>query len=159
MKYEFDVFADYFQFYVEDEAKPPIDDPGNIWNEQAIADLLATGPGYISVGTVRNMTVPVTIEIHPALSEDDHMRLLESADHVVECSLEITSQRIVVMGCTDYYPDAPRIPITSGIYQVRIYYSGLNTLRENGLEGDDEYRVVLFPGIFVEPKVLKRGHY
>ena len=31
------------------------------------------------------------------------------------------------------------------MYRARIYYGGLNSLSEDGLEGDDHYRVVLWP--------------
>ena len=60
------------------------------------------------------------------------------------------------MGSTDYYPDAARIPVTPGMYVVRVYYGGLDTIRDLGLEGDDHYRVVLWPGPARPVTVLKR---
>lgn len=59
--YKFDLFADYFQFYLQDEWAGG--DSGEIWTEEAAARLLALAPGVIVVGAVRNITVPVTIEI------------------------------------------------------------------------------------------------
>ncbi|HEX5885608.1 MAG TPA: hypothetical protein VFY67_13795, partial [Pyrinomonadaceae bacterium] len=59
--YRYNLFADYFQFYLQDEK---VD--GNLsdaWNEQAVTNLLAVAPGTIGVGTVRNMEVPVEVEV------------------------------------------------------------------------------------------------
>jgi hypothetical protein len=103
--------------------------------------MLAACPGLIAVGTVRNMTVPVRIVIHrekPPLQP-------EPWDRINECSISIESGKIVVMGCTDYYPDAARILVDPGVYRVRIHYGGLDTLSENELDGDDHYELILWP--------------
>src|SRR5262245_5370575 len=98
-----DLFADYFQFYLQDEDASGID--GDSWSGEATDRMLATAPGALAVGTVRNVGVPVTVEILPSEPPKD----LENWDHVTECSLAIPSGKIVVAGCTDYFPDAPRI--------------------------------------------------
>ena len=64
--------------------------------------------------------------------------------------------RIVVAGCTDYYPDAARIEVVPGIYEAVICYSKLGSLSEDGLDGGDSYHVHLFPGRQIEPAILKR---
>ena len=77
----FTLFADYFQFYLQDE---PVD--GNLsdaWTEEAVARLLAVGPGVVGIGTVRNMDVPVSVEVLDGEESVD----LASWDHVVECVL------------------------------------------------------------------------
>ena len=48
--------------------------------------LLAVAPGTIGVGTVRNVTVPVVVEITDVKPDDD----LNDWDQVTECSIEIT---------------------------------------------------------------------
>jgi hypothetical protein len=58
-EYNIELFADYFQFYLEDEGSQP--DTSNIWSEEHVNQLLAVYPGMIAVGTARNMTVPVRI--------------------------------------------------------------------------------------------------
>ncbi len=66
------LFADYFQFYIQDENAAG--DLSLSWTQQAVAMLLALAPGTIGVGTVRNMTVPVTIKIfdsEPGISDDN----------------------------------------------------------------------------------------
>jgi hypothetical protein len=56
----------------------------------------------------------------------------------------VTSGRLVVAGCTDYFPDAARIDVPPGSYRARIYSGNLNSLSDDGLDGDDHYRVALW---------------
>ncbi len=69
--------------------------------------LLALAPGIIGVGTVRDMDVPVTVEISDLPPDED----IKIWDQVSECTLEVSSGRLVIAGCTDYYPDAARIEL------------------------------------------------
>lgn len=147
-EYHFELLADYFQFYLEDEG---IDsDTGILWNKENTELMLALGPGIIAVGTARNMTVPVKVviqETEPALE-------LEKWDKVNECSVTINSGNIVVMGCTDYYPDASRIKVISAVYRARIHYGQLAELSEDGLDGEDHYEVILWPD--TEERLVER---
>jgi len=133
------LFADYFQFYIQDEEA--VGDLSNSWSEEAVARLLAVAPGTVGVGTVRNMNVPVLLEFHDTAPELD----LDSWDQVNECSITVSSGRIVVAGCMDYFPDAQRFDLAPGTYRVRISYGSLTDLSEDGLEGNDRYRLQLWP--------------
>lgn len=77
-------------------------------------------------------------------------------DQVNDCSIEVKSGRIVIAGCTDYFPDAARITVAPAIYRVRIYYGKLDTLSDDGLAGEDHYRVVLWPGDPTPPAALRQ---
>lgn len=135
----FELFADYFQFYLQDEyVKGDLSDS---WTEEAVRRLLALAPGTIGVGTVRNMQVSVEVEVCDVPPDDDP----DLWDQVNECSIEVQSGRIVIAGCTDYFPDARRLEVRPGTYRARIYYGDLDTLSQDGLAGDDHYRVVLWP--------------
>jgi len=137
--FQFNLVADYFQFYLQDENVE-----GNLsdcWTKEAVNRLLASTVGTIGVGTVRNMSVPVTVAISDGEPVDD---TLDEWDQVNECNLEVASGRIVIASCTDYFPDAARIEVPPGSYRARIYYGNLNSLSEDGLEGEDHYRVVLW---------------
>ena len=149
-RFEYELFADYFQFYLLDEAAEG--DLGDSWSDEAVARLLAVAPGTIGVGTVRNMNVPVTVEIFDAEPDSD----LESWEHATECSLEVPTGRIVIAGCTDYFPDAARIEVEPGAYRARISYGALETLSEDRLDGDDRYRVQLWKAPPIEPRVIKQ---
>lgn len=149
-RFEYELLADYFQFYLQDESAEG--NLGERWTEEAVARLLAVAPGAVGVGTVRNMNVPVTVEVLDAEPDSD----LESWDHVTECSLEAPTGRIVIAGCTDYFPDAARIEVKPGTHRLRISYGSLQSLSEDGLDGDDRYRVQLWQAPEIEPRVLKR---
>jgi hypothetical protein len=148
--FELSLFADYYQFYIQDEAVSA--DLSDAWNEEAVDRLLAIVPGAIGIGTVRNMDVPVTVEIHDHEPDDD----FSEWDHVVEASLEVTSGRTAIAGCTDYFPDAMRIPISRGTHRIRVSYGGLDTLSDDGLEGDDRYRLQLWLAPPITAHVLKQ---
>lgn len=147
----YDLFADYFQFYMQDDDQS-FGDLSAAWTEEATERLLAVAPHVIGIGTVRNMTVPVSISIlgsRPQIREDGW-------DHITTASLKIDTGRIVVAGCTDYYPDAARIEVAPGVYEAVICYSKLESLSADGLEGEDSYHIHLFPGREIAPAVLKR---
>lgn len=145
-----DVFADYFQFYVCDEAFKT--DTATIWNEVATDRMLALGPDLIAVGTARNMVVPVDLEIlgsEPAPDFDDW-------DQVIDCSVMIPSGKLILFGCTENPDEAERLQIAPGSYAVRVSYARLAQLSDNGLEGDDSYRIQLWPSRLSPLTVLKR---
>jgi hypothetical protein len=66
--YNYNLFADCYQFYLQDEDADG--DLSDSWNEQAVKNLLAVAPGTIGVGTVRNMDVPVEVEIRDSAPEN-----------------------------------------------------------------------------------------
>ena len=147
---QYQLFADYFQFYIQDEAANG--DLSDSWDAEATNRLLAVAPGAVGIGTVRNMNVPVTLEIHTEPPAHD----IEAWDHVTECGLSIASGRLVIAGCTDYFPDAARIDLPKGDYQVRVSYGDLAKLSDDGLDGEDHYRVQLWPGPALSPKTVKQ---
>ena len=132
----FNLFADYFQFYLQDEA---IDgDLSDSWTDEAVTRLLAVAPGTVGVGTVRNMEVPVTLEV---LTSEPPLDVV-AYDHIVEGSLSVSGRNLVIAGCTDYFPEAARIQIEPGSYRVRVGFSGLEALSEDGLDGEDRYHQI-----------------
>lgn len=149
-RFEFKLFADYFQFYLQDESASG--DLSQCWTSEAVDRLLALAPGTIGVGTVRNMEVPVVVEIGDGDPTDD----LSAWDQVNECSIDVPSGRLVIAGCTDYFPDATRIELSPGTYRVRIYYGNLASLSDDGAEGDGHYRIFLWAATHVPLKVVKQ---
>ena len=148
---QFNIFADYFQFYIQDETA--MGDLSQSWDEEASTRLLAFGPGVVGIGTVRNMDVPIALEVHDQEPADD----FSTWDHVVECDLTVVSGRIVIAGCTDYFPDAARIDVAPGEYRVRASYGALSKVSENGLDGEDHYRLQLWRALpLSSPRILKQ---
>lgn len=149
-KHEFELFADYHQFYLQDEQASG--DLSDSWTEQAHIDLFALALGTIGIGTASDMDVPVTVEVHNSEPEN----VFEEWDHIIECSIDIPSGKIVVAGCTDYFPDAARISVDPGVYQVRVFYAGLDSVSADCSESNDRYQVALWPGQAIDPQVIKR---
>lgn len=139
-RHELSVFADYHQFYICDDARDT--DTGEIWTDEALARRLAIGPDLIAVSTARNMDVPVIVEIADREPAAD----FAAWERVVECDIAIPSGRVVVAGCTDYFPDCLRFAVAPGSYAIRVSYAGLDDLSEDGLDGNDRYRVQMWPG-------------
>jgi len=147
---EYELFADYHQFYLQDDDRS-LGDLSDAWTLEATQRLLAVARGVVGIGTARNTTVPVVVEILETAPEPD----LNDWDQVVEASLEIATGRIVVAGCTDYWPDAARIDVRPGRYRVRSSCAGLNSVT-SALDGNDRYRVQLWPTTHATaPTVIK----
>ncbi|MGB3865549.1 MAG: hypothetical protein WBA29_07955 [Xanthobacteraceae bacterium] len=144
--YQGGLFADYFQIYLRDEAHPDLPDG---YTDEAISHRLMAGPYSVILHTARNMDVPIRVEWHdqrPALD-------LDAWQHVVEARFECPSGQLVLAGLTDYDPDAPRLPVKAGPLGVRACLSGLDTLSEGGLDGEDRYVMQLWPG--TEPEGVR----
>ncbi|MEO9340586.1 hypothetical protein ABFT80_24555 [Mesorhizobium sp. SB112] len=144
--YEGNLFADYFQIYLRDEVHP---DLPNDYTDEAISRRLMAGPYAVILHTARNMTVPIRVEWHDKRPTLD----LHAYQHVVETHFDCPSGQLVLAGLTDYDPTAPRLSVKTGPLRVRANFSGLDTLSEDGLEGDDQYVVQLWPG--VEPEGVR----
>ena len=136
-KLNFEIFADYHQFYLEDENSPHQTD--KVWTKETVEQMLGVSEKLVAVGTARNVAVPVSIEFH----DSEPFLELEKYSRVNECSLEITSDKLILSGCTDYLPDAARIEVEPAIYQVRILYGNLETVADE-FEGEDFYVLQLW---------------
>ncbi len=148
--HEFMIFAEEFQFYIQDEKSEA--DLSEGWDDEARANLLAVGTGILSVGCVRDMDVPVIFEVHAARPDDD----FSDFDQVVEASIDIPSGRVVVSGPGEDFYSATRIDVSPGTYGVLVHWGMLDEVDEEGFEGDDFYKVVLWADALRPVKVLKR---
>lgn len=149
-RFEYELFADYFQFYLQDEEASRDEIPN--WAPEAVDRMLEVTPGVVVVGTVRNMNVPVVVEVHDSPPADD----LSAWDQVNECSLDVPSGRIVIAGCTDDFSEAARVEVAAGSYRARIYYGKLADVSADQLTGNDNYKVVLWKDAPGPVQVLKQ---
>jgi len=97
----------------------------------------------------RYETVPVQIEIHDSEPDDDS----EDWDHVAECSLHVTGNKITVEECCGE-PIAD-FTVDPGWYRLRSFHGGLATVK-NDWDGKDHYRVALWPAAAAELRVIKQ---
>jgi len=147
MKKSYEIFADYHQFYLED-AEMFRYVPEDYTNED-LRRRIKTGNNVVIVQPERNMTVPVELEVL-GLPPDDE---LESWQHVAEASLDLPSGKLRIEECTGDVKDDLQLEPNS--YRVRVYFSGLDTLSFDGLDGDDHYKIVMWPAAMDEIRVLK----
>jgi hypothetical protein len=163
-KYEYMVFADYRQVYLEDcdhkvaDSRNPeeqvrqIDDfVSAVVNRESLDRWVGATAGAVCIFTARNTTVPVTVEVRANQPEDD----LGDWEHVVEASLEVPSGCIKIYGVTESSRDDRHIVVEPSTYRVRVYFGGLHTVSADGLKGDDHYRAVLWPAPYRKPAVLR----
>ena len=133
--FEFSISADHYQFLLLDERSG--EDYSHFWSEDAVAKLIAIGNDAVGVMTAGNSVVPLWVGVYenrPAIDDD------RDWDQIVECTLNIPSGTLVIMGATDYFPDALRIKLEPSSYRIRIYYGGITTGAENG----DFYRIEIW---------------
>jgi len=126
------VFADYHQFYLQDDDQR-FADLSDAWTPEATDRLMAVADHVVGIGTVRNMNVRVQVSVAAELPELD----LSEWDKINRTSLLCDTGRVAIAGCTDYFPDAKRIHLAPGRYDVLIGYKGLQSLSADGLEGND----------------------
>ncbi len=143
------IFADYFQFVLMDEKSD--DDFSKIWTDEALNRMLAVGAGAVCPGTLRNVDVDIEIDV---LSEKPEIDYSEWGN-VVEASISIPSGKLVVMGCTGYLPDAKRIDVIPGDYQLLSLAGGIDSIKNEWEPANDLYKVLLWPGPIREPKLIK----
>ncbi len=139
-KIQLTLFADYFQFYIQDDDES-VGDLSDAWTKEATDSLMAVSDRVIGVGTVRNMDVPVFVHIVDELPELQ----AEEWDRLNRASIECRTGRFVIAGCTDYLPDAKRIEVAAGTYDAIVGYKGLSSLSDDGLDGEDSYHLFLAP--------------
>ncbi|WP_327000132.1 hypothetical protein OHA72_34020 [Dactylosporangium sp. NBC_01737] len=150
------LFADYHQIHLFDEGSAA--DVADAWTDEAVADNVAVAGDAIAVGTAVNVFVAVTVEVlqrPPAAGTDGF-------DHVVEGSMQVRSGRMVVMGCTDYEPDAVRFEVPVGWLRLRVSRSNLEVAARLGIDSDEDpatmerLLVQVWPAPPQPPVVVKR---
>lgn len=144
--YHFQLFADYFQFYLMDVKSN--DDTSEIWSKEALENKLGILKNTLAVGTFRNVDVNVEIE----LCECEPTVNFEQWDQVTIGYFEIFSGECAVLGCTDYLPDAKTITLKPSNYAALSLAKGLNTIVTEWEVADDLYKVMLWPS---DQKVFK----
>jgi hypothetical protein len=96
--------------------------------------------------------VPVTIEVIEAAPGDD----LTEWDHVTQAEITTTTGRLRLMGLADDEQHAHQVLLPPGSYHARVCAAGLDTVTADGLDGEDTYRLTLWPRVLMPPYVSKR---
>ncbi|GAA3740458.1 hypothetical protein HDA32_002625 [Spinactinospora alkalitolerans] len=152
-RHQMTIFADFNQIYVEDASATADPSDPEVF-DSLIDDLVAAQDGRVLFGTARRMNVPVVLELRDTPPPDHDS---SGADHLTEAPLEITSGTLAVRGPIDRTGEL--IALSPGAYRVRMAVSGMGTLSDDALEGDDLYRITLWRSPFTDPEVLIRYPY
>lgn len=152
------VFADNFQFHLQDK-RSDCDYP-ETWNEEIMNALFVAGSNVIGIGTVRDLDVEVSLDIMSTPMDNNDMDKLpediEDWDHAVQCTLDVPSGEMLIGGPTEDPEHAARVELAPGRYGVRIFWGNLENVDEVGFEGDDVYKIVMWPNTELETRILKR---
>lgn len=130
------VLADYHQFYISDPKLSRQHAPEN-WSNDDISNRAKVEPGLVAICPVRNVRVPVEVGIWDS---EPHV-IFGAWQHVIEAPLETTGL-IEVEGCLDQ--TNAHFSVEPGNYTVRGLFRGLDTLSEDGLEGNDFYEIQIW---------------
>ncbi|MCJ2044033.1 hypothetical protein MKK58_05730 [Methylobacterium sp. J-078] len=144
----YSILADYHQFYMWDHGASP--EAPTEYTETDTVRRIKTAPFLVVVQPERNMEVPVEVEI----MDGPPKLALDVWDHVTEASLALPSGKLEIHECTGGSIDILTVP--PGTYRVRSHHGGLATLSDDGLDGADHYRIVLWPAPFADLAVLKQ---
>jgi hypothetical protein len=139
MRRDLTALADGFQFHLRDEGSAYAIPPE--WPESARDDRVYPAPGSLGILAAKNWFVPVAIEVVEAAPTID----AEAWDHIVEATLQLPSGRLVLAGGPTPGRDQPPVDLTPGSWRALILMGNLDRTAIDA-EGDDYYKVVLWPG-------------
>jgi hypothetical protein len=152
MKYPLAFYTSYSQFYICDKSSPGNTGSRDFWDQDSYDDRLAIDKGILGVGT--ECYGPIKGELELLKSPNNSINLNEY-DHIVEGGIEIESGFIQVLACPTSSIEL-EIQVDSGFYRTRIYSSNLTSV--DGDEGDDFYKIEIWPGSGMERNILKYYH-
>lgn len=148
MNRSYTVFADYHQFYILDKEVEP--DAPTDYTDEDVKRRIKASPHVVVIQPVRNMDVPVELEVFEQMPPLE----LASWDHVAEASLELLSGTLEIHECTRVSIDQIQLP--PGSYRIRALYGNLADLSEDGVDGNDHYRLEIWPAPSAPVEVLKQ---
>jgi hypothetical protein len=142
----FDVFADYYQFYLWDRGMT--DQAPEHYTKEDVRRRIKTGPHVVVILPKRNTTVSVEVEVHDADPGFDPA----AWDHIAEASLYLPTGQLQVHECMG--GPVAEFAVEPGWYRVRSLSGGFATV--SGLDGNDHYRAVLWPAPAGEVRIVKQ---
>jgi hypothetical protein len=140
----------YRQFYISDKTSPKNTSDKNFWSQEAQEDRLAISKGILGIGIGSYGLVRGELEILDVATNKIDSSLF---DHIVEGGLSVESGVIQVLDCPNLHVEL-EVKVRPAKYRARIYFSNLNTI--HGDEGEDYYRIEIWPDKNVNRKVIKR---
>ncbi|MBC7796048.1 MAG: hypothetical protein H7Z37_04150 [Pyrinomonadaceae bacterium] len=137
--------ADYHQFHLQD-SKAANGSLGDAWTPEAQSCEVAVAPLIVGVGTRRNTSVWLDLEIH---DEKPESRLSKNWKRIVECSLELPSGKLIVTSPTLPETESHRVVLTSYCYRLRIHFGRLSE------RGTHRYKISMWQNAFLPIEIIK----
>lgn len=122
----------------------------SFWTKDAHNDRLAMEQGIVGVGTESYGEIKGELEI---LECENNLIDTTQFDHIVEGGIEITSGILQILDCPNSDIEL-EVKLKPGVYRIRVYSSNLSSVIDD--EGDDYYKIEMWPNSNMERKVLKR---
>jgi hypothetical protein len=150
MKYKFKFYTQYSQFYLTDKTSSGNTDSISFWTEDAHNDRLAIEDGVLGVGTQCYGHVKGELDL---LDSANNKIDFNQYDHIVESGIELRSGILEVLDCPNSKVQL-ETKVNPGTYRVRVYSSNLDSVIDD--DGEDYYKIEIWPDTNIERKVLKR---
>lgn len=148
--HRFNFLTSHHQFYVVDKVSPFRTDAENFWTNEASDDKLAVEEGLLGVGIESYGTAKGDLQVFEFANDEIDFN---TYDHIVEGSLTLRSGVLQIFGCLDETPILELL-LPPEIYRVRIYAANLDSVKYDN--GDDYYKIRMWPGEYKNREVLKR---
>jgi len=150
MNHALDFYTAYHQFYISDKESIGNTASSKFWTDDSFNDRLAIEDGVLGVGTECYGPVKGELMVLDACPNDCNF---DEYDHIVEAGIEIKSGVLHIVDCPTSNIQL-EINVNPGTYRARIYSSNLISVEDD--EGDDFYKIELWPDSIIERRVLKR---
>lgn len=152
MNYKLDFKTQYNQFFICDKSSPGNTDSGSFWTDGTHNERLAIEEGIIGIGTQCYGHVNGELIV---LKAENKQTDYNKYDHIVEGGLEIKSGVLQVLDCPNSEVEL-ELKVNLGKYRVRVYSSNLASANIDEDEGNDYYKIEIWPDSNIERKVLKQ---
>jgi hypothetical protein len=132
------ILADYFHIKLVSDLDK--DDHSPTWNDEEMEVMVSAGTYCVYVFTVRNMNVPLTIHVSDGIPIINQ----EEFDQIVECSIDCSSGYLEIENAIECMDSVCTQLLPSGFYGAYVCFKNLNSISEDGIEGNDSYQVFLW---------------
>ena len=152
MKYNFNFYTSYHQFYISDYDSAKKTDSKDFWNEQTYKSRLATEKGIVGILTKSYGHIVGELEI---LEKERVILDTDLYDHIVESGIEVKSGILQILDCPNSNVEG-EIKIVPGVYKIRVYSTNLKILEgEDEDEGNDFYKIEIWKEGNPNNKIIK----
>lgn len=150
MKHKINFYTSHNQFYISDKLSNTNTGSEDFWTNKAFEDKLGISKDLLAVGTecYGNVKGELVILEKPIESIDYNLY-----DHIVEGGLELKSGNLQILDCPNSSVEL-EVKVKPGNYRVRVYSSNLASVIDD--DGDDYYKIEMWPDDNMERKVLKK---